>query len=68
MTDVRVPAADLVLRRVFRLAEFTIDPISGEVRGPAGRAQLDPKVMDVLVSLARRAGSVALREDLLREV
>lgn len=67
MDDTQEPAADAVLGRVFRLAGLTIDPIAGEVHGAAGRTQLDPKVMDVLVSLARRAGTVVLREDLLRE-
>src|SRR5688572_397106 len=53
------------LERGFRLDALTIDPLGGEVTGPGGREKLDPKVMDVLLVLARNAGQVVLREDLL---
>src|SRR5688572_33294929 len=53
------------LERGFRLDALTIDPPAGEVTGPGGRQKLDPKVMDVLLALARNAGQVVLREDLL---
>ena len=52
----------------FRLGDLRIDPLSGEVSGPGGQAKLDPKVMDVLVMLAQRAGQVTLREDLLERL
>lgn len=51
-----------------RLGEFTVDPAAGEMVGPAGREQLDPKVMQVLVVLARRAGEVVPRHELLEQV
>lgn len=51
-----------------RLGEFTVDPAAGEMVGPAGRVQLDPKVMQVLVVLARRAGEVVPRHELLEQV
>ena len=56
--------ADQPLEQGFRLDELTIDPRAGEVTGPAGREKLDPKVMDVLVMLAKNAGHVVLRGDL----
>jgi Tol biopolymer transport system component/DNA-binding winged helix-turn-helix (wHTH) protein len=68
MDNTQMPAVDAAVGGVFQLAGLTIDPVAGEVRGPAGRTQLDPRVMDVLVSLARQAGTVVHREDLLREV
>lgn len=68
MQETQAPVSNSAFRRVFRLAELTVDPLAGEVHGPAGRTQLDPKVMEVLVSLARRAGKVVPREDLLNEV
>ena len=49
----------------FQLGEFRIDPSTGEVQGPSGRQTLDRKVMDVFVELARHAGQVVPREDLL---
>ena len=52
----------------FRLDELAIDPRAGEITGPVGREKLDPKVMDVLVMLARDAGRVVLREDLIAGV
>ncbi len=57
--------ADEPLEQGFGLGELTVDPNAGEVAGPGGREKLDPKVMDVLVMLARNAGQVVLREDLL---
>lgn len=49
----------------FRLEELWVDPVAGEVVGPGGREQLDPKVMGVLVLMAQHAGHVVTREDLL---
>lgn len=51
-----------------RLGDFTVDPAAGEMTGPAGREQLDPKVMQVLVLLAQRAGEVVPRNQLLEQV
>jgi Tol biopolymer transport system component/DNA-binding winged helix-turn-helix (wHTH) protein len=50
------------------LGDFTVDPAAGEVEGPAGREQLDPKVMQVLLVLAQQAGSVVTRQELLEKV
>lgn len=51
-----------------RLGDFTVDPAAGEMVGPAGREQLDPKVMQVLVMLAQQAGNVVPRHALLEQV
>ena len=59
---------DSEVRSAFRLGEITVEPSTGELRGPAGRTRLDPKVMDVLWHLARHHGQVVLREELLRAV
>jgi TolB-like protein/DNA-binding winged helix-turn-helix (wHTH) protein/Flp pilus assembly protein TadD len=52
----------------FLLGDVRVDPRSGELSGPAGTVQLDPKVMDVLLWLATHAGEVVAREELLRGV
>jgi DNA-binding winged helix-turn-helix (wHTH) protein/dipeptidyl aminopeptidase/acylaminoacyl peptidase len=65
MNSVGTPAVESTFRHTFLLDAFTVDPVAGQLEGPAGREQLDPKVMDVLVVLAARAGAVVLREDLL---
>jgi adenylate cyclase len=49
----------------FRLDQVKVQPTTGVVTGPGGREKLDPKVMDVLVMLAQRAGRVVMREDML---
>jgi TolB-like protein/DNA-binding winged helix-turn-helix (wHTH) protein/tetratricopeptide (TPR) repeat protein len=49
----------------FLLGELRIDPQDGEVTGPGGAEQLDPKVMNVLLLLAEHAGHIVSREDLL---
>ena len=53
------------LEKGFGLEELRVDPQSGEVSGPGGREKLDRKVMDVLLHMARQAGHVVAREDLL---
>lgn len=49
----------------FRLDALRVEPMAGLVSGPGGRERLDPKVMDVLLLMAERAGQVVLREELL---
>jgi DNA-binding winged helix-turn-helix (wHTH) protein/TolB-like protein/Tfp pilus assembly protein PilF len=56
------------LRSGFRLGVVTIDPGFGSATGPGGRYQLDPRVMDVLVCLARAEGELVTRETLMQEV
>ncbi|MGE0580772.1 MAG: tetratricopeptide repeat protein [Steroidobacteraceae bacterium] len=51
--------------QAFQLEELRIDPATGEIAGPGGREQLDPKVMGVLVFMAQRAGQVVSRKELL---
>lgn len=57
--------AEQALEPGFQLGSLRVNPSAGEVTGPGGCEKLDPKVMDVLVLLARHAGQVVLREDLL---
>ncbi len=63
--DTRSPDA---LAQGFRLGEIRIDPLACIAEGSGGREKLDPKVMDVLVLLARHAGQVVLREQLFEQV
>jgi TolB-like protein/DNA-binding winged helix-turn-helix (wHTH) protein/thioredoxin-like negative regulator of GroEL len=56
------------LEQGFLLGYLRVDPAEGVVTGPGGREKLDPKVMDVLVLMARHAGHVVLREDLLAQL
>ena len=49
----------------FELEGLQVSPLTGEVSGPGGIAQLDPKVMAVLVLMAEHPGEVMLREDLV---
>jgi Tol biopolymer transport system component/DNA-binding winged helix-turn-helix (wHTH) protein len=68
MSDQSTSRADFEGRSAFRLGELTVEPLTGEIRGPAGRERLDPKVMEVLWLLARQPGQVVFREELLRRV
>jgi DNA-binding winged helix-turn-helix (wHTH) protein/tetratricopeptide (TPR) repeat protein len=52
----------------FRLGAVTVSPGSGSAEGPGGSVQLDPRVMDVLVCLARARGEVVSRDCLMAEV
>jgi TolB-like protein/DNA-binding winged helix-turn-helix (wHTH) protein/Tfp pilus assembly protein PilF len=52
----------------FAVGDWTVDPTSGTLSGAAGQRRLTPKLTDLLVALARRAGQVVTRDELLREV
>ena len=47
---------------------FTVDVREGAVTGPGGTLRLEPKVMDVLLLLARQGGRVVSRADLMDTV
>jgi TolB-like protein/DNA-binding winged helix-turn-helix (wHTH) protein len=53
----------------FRLGSWTVEPLAGALRGPDGElGHLEPKVMDVLVLLARRPNELVTRQSLLDAV
>jgi TolB-like protein len=52
----------------FRFGPYTVRPAAGELDTPDGTRHLEPRVMDVLVCLARRAGEVVSREELIERV
>ncbi len=57
-------AIDLARERPFRLGAVEVRPSTREVVGPGGREVLEPRVMQVLVALARAGGEVVTRDDL----
>ena len=59
---------DSELEKDFRLGPWIIRPLQGEMDGPDGTRRVGPKVMDVLVALARSPGQVVQRETLITEV
>lgn len=52
----------------FRVGDRLVRPSLNRIDGPAGAVQVEPRVMDVLVLLAGRAGAVVSKEELVREV
>jgi DNA-binding winged helix-turn-helix (wHTH) protein/tetratricopeptide (TPR) repeat protein len=52
----------------FRLGPVDVDPDSGRVSGPGGVRKLDPKVMAVLLRLAKEPGHVVQRDTLMQDV
>ena len=56
------------LRRGFRIGAFDVEPLTGRITGPDGPQHVQPKVMDVLVYLARHPGELVERDTLLDEV
>lgn len=49
----------------FRLGNVEVRPSTRELRGPFGREVLEPRVMQVLVALARRRGETVSRDQLI---
>ena len=60
-------AVDLALLKSFRLGATEIRPGTREVVGPAGREVIEPKVMQVLISLIAAKGEVVTRDQLVRD-
>src|SRR5690606_17451 len=52
------------LRQGFTIGDRVVEPARNRIRGPDGEAHVEPKVMDVLVCLAGRAGEVVTRQAL----
>jgi len=52
----------------FRINDLHIDPTIGLVRGPEGSVRLEPRVLAVLLALARQPGTLVARGDLLEEI
>lgn len=59
-------AADLAGRAEFRLGQAIVDPARRIVTGPGGSADVEPRVMQVLVVLADAAGEVVTRKALFQ--
>ena len=58
--------AELAERADFTLGLATVSPSSRTITGPGGTADVEPRVMQVLVVLAEAAGQVVTRDTLLR--
>jgi DNA-binding winged helix-turn-helix (wHTH) protein/tetratricopeptide (TPR) repeat protein len=54
----------LAKERPFRLGAVEVRPNTRELIGPDGRTRLEPRVMKVLVALARAQGEILTRDDL----
>lgn len=52
----------------FLLGDYTVRVREGRLLGPRGEVRLEPRVMNVLVYLAGRAGEVVLRSELIDAV
>lgn len=55
----------LARERPFRLGAVHVRPSTREIVGPLGREVLEPRVMQVLVALARAGGEIVTRDDLI---
>ena len=58
-------AIDLEAERPFRIGKSSVDPISREIRYPAGQERLQPQPLKVLIALAHREGDVVTRSELI---
>jgi eukaryotic-like serine/threonine-protein kinase len=56
---------DLARAADFALGDSCVRPAAREVEAAAGKATLEPRVMQVLVALARQPGSVVSRDELI---
>ena len=54
--------------RGFRVGAFEVHPTLNRIDGPAGSVRLEPRIMAVLVCLARGAGTLVARDTIFRDV
>ncbi len=52
----------------FQCGDFTVEPVACRIHGLLGATHLRPKVMEVLIALARARGRVVSRQELVRDV
>ena len=64
MNEDLLPAQNPDTDRPFRVGDWLVEPAVGCVSRDGGSVKLEPKVMDLLVCLARRPGTVLSREEL----
>jgi len=62
--DIEPRSIDLALEPAFKLAGLEVHPATLEVVAGDRREQLEPRIMQVLVALARRRGEVVSRDEL----
>ena len=53
---------------VLIIGEWTVDQTANCIRGPSGTVTLEPRVMDLLVLLAARAGGVLSKDEIAEEI
>lgn len=58
----------IMLPRVFRIGEWLIEPSLNQISDGSNLLRLEPKVMEVLLCLARCSGEVAAKETLMQAV
>jgi TolB-like protein/DNA-binding winged helix-turn-helix (wHTH) protein len=58
---------DLATEPRFQLGRLSIDPASREIAYPGGRETIEPRVMEVLLVLARARGEVVSRDRLVEQ-
>ena len=68
MAPVQIETGFFALPEVFWVGEYRIHPGENQLRSEADSIQVEPKVMSLLVYLARNAGSTIAREQLFEAV
>ena len=56
------------LQHGFRLGDYVVQPLDGQLEGPNGAEHVQPKVMEVLVRLAENQGTLVERDDLVKKI
>lgn len=59
---------DAKLLHGFRVGNYEVEPLAGQIRGPEGIQRVQPKVMDVLLCLAEHPGEVVERDGIAEQV
>lgn len=57
-----------VVENLLVIGEWSVDQAANTIRGPGGTIELEPRVMDLLVLLAARAGGVLSKDEIAEEL
>ncbi|MEO1660908.1 MAG: winged helix-turn-helix domain-containing protein [Pseudomonadota bacterium] len=57
-----------VVENLLVIGEWSVDQAANTIRGPGGTIELEPRVMDLLILLAARAGDVLSKDEIAEEL
>lgn len=68
LTRALVTARSQASTRLLKAGDFTLDRVTGELKGPAGTHELSPKLAQLMVFFMQHPGRVMCRQTIMQQV